>query len=103
LQTSQLGARFPGWLSPCLKGPETGEGQEPQKGATVTDNDLAHLRLLDVNELKDLSKISRSAAYRLVDEGELVSIRIGNYRRVRVGDLEAFLEARRPRDNMPNN
>ena len=59
----------------------------------MADIDLAHLRLLDINDLIDLLKISRSSAYRLVDSGELKSVSIGRFRRVRVADMEAFLDA----------
>ena len=69
------------------------------EGSPMADIDVAHLRLLDINDLMDMLKISRSSAYRLVDQGDLVSIRIGRARRVRFDDLVAFVDAHK----MPNN
>ncbi len=59
----------------------------------MTDIDLAHLRFLDINEIKNLLAISRSSVYRLLDSGELKSYRINRYRRVLATDLEAFVKA----------
>lgn len=59
----------------------------------MTDIDLTQLRLLDINDLIDLLKISRSSVYRLVDSGALKSVRIGRFRRVRFEDLAAFVDA----------
>lgn len=65
----------------------------------MTDIDLDHLRLLDIKDLMDLLRLSRSSAYRLVDSGTLKSVRIGRFRRVRAADLEAFVNAQQPADN----
>jgi excisionase family DNA binding protein len=81
-----------------LIGPETGEGRQPRR-RTVTNIDLAHVRLLDINDITDLLKISRSSAYRLVDSGALRSVRIGRFRRVRIEDVVAFVDAHK----IPNN
>lgn len=59
----------------------------------MTDIDLAHLRFLDISEIKNLLAISRSSVYRLLDSGELKSYRINRYRRVLATDLEAFVKA----------
>jgi len=43
--------------------------------------------------------LSRSAVYRLLASGELVSVRVGHNYLVRVSDLVTFLEARRSSAN----
>ena len=54
----------------------------------ITLND----RLLRISEVAYQINISRSLAYRLVQAGEIPSVRIGPSVRVRVGDLDEFIQ-----------
>jgi excisionase family DNA binding protein len=65
----------------------------------MSDADLSHMRYLSPSEVKGLLSLSRATVYRLLDQGDLVSIRIGRARRVRLDDLVAFVDAHK----MPNN
>jgi excisionase family DNA binding protein len=65
----------------------------------MNDADLSHMRYLSPTEVKDLLSLSRASVYRLLDQGDLVSIRIGRARRVRFDDLIAFVDAHK----VPNN
>lgn len=51
-----------------------------------------HDRLLRIAEVAARINISRSLAYRLVKSGDIPSVRIGSSVRVRVGDLEEFVQ-----------
>ena len=51
--------------------------------------------LLTVNEVARQLRISRSFAYLLVASGELPMIKIGKSRRVRLIDLEQFINSNR--------
>ena len=44
-----------------------------------------------VEEAADLLSLSRAHVYRLLDLGELASVRIGRSRRVTAGQLDAFV------------
>ena len=50
------------------------------------------LRLLKSDEVADILKISRAMAYKLMQRGEIPTIRIGSSVRVRVEDLEKYVE-----------
>ena len=65
----------------------------------MTAIDLDQLRLLNVTQLRALLPLSRSAVYRLLASGELVSVRVNHNYLVRVCDLVTFLEARRSSAN----
>lgn len=54
--------------------------------------------LMTVNEVAEATSFSRAHIYRLLASGELASVTIGRARRVRVRDLEEFIErqAQRP-------
>ena len=65
----------------------------------MTVIDLDQLRLLNVSQLRSVLPLSRSAVYRLLASGELVSVRVGHNYLVRVSDLVTFLEARRSSAN----
>lgn len=55
--------------------------------------------LVDVKEAARRLGIGRSLAYRLLQRGELCSVKVAGARRVSVADLEAFVERlRRERD-----
>lgn len=48
--------------------------------------------LLTIEEAADRLRIKRSMLYQLVGTGELKSIKVGRLRRIRVRDLEAFVD-----------
>jgi len=50
------------------------------------------LRLLKSDEVADILKISRAMAYKLMQRGEIPTVRIGSSVRVRVEDLEKYVE-----------
>jgi excisionase family DNA binding protein len=50
------------------------------------------LRLLKSDEVAEILKISRAMAYKLMQRGEIPTIRIGTAVRVRVEDLEKYVE-----------
>jgi excisionase family DNA binding protein len=50
-------------------------------------------RLLRLDEVAQRLAISRSMAWKLVAYGQLRSVRIGRAVRVRLADLEAYIEA----------
>jgi excisionase family DNA binding protein len=54
-----------------------------------------HLQLLTAKEVALVLNISRAMAYRLLQHGELTSVRIGNSVRVLPEDLEAYIKSRR--------
>ena len=65
----------------------------------MSDTDLDQLRLLNVSQLRKLLPLSRSAIYRLLASGALVSVRVNHTYLVRVCDLVNFLEAHRSSNN----
>ena len=50
------------------------------------------LRLLKSDEVANILKISRAMAYKLMQRGEIPTVRIGSSVRVRVEDLEKYVE-----------
>lgn len=50
------------------------------------------LQLLKSDEVAEILKISRAMAYKLMQRGEIPSIKIGSAVRVRVEDLEKYVE-----------
>src|SRR4030067_3390515 len=47
-------------------------------------------RLLKAKEVADILQVSRSMAYRMMQRGEIPTVRVGSAVRVRGGDLEEF-------------
>ena len=52
--------------------------------------------LLTVDETAEFLRVDRSTVYRLENEGELRSVRVGTRRRFRPEDLRAYLERDSP-------
>jgi excisionase family DNA binding protein len=50
------------------------------------------VQLLKSDEVAEILKISRAMAYKLMQRGEIPAIRIGTAVRVRVEDLENYVE-----------
>jgi excisionase family DNA binding protein len=51
-------------------------------------------RLLTVNEVADLLRVSRMTVYRLIKEGQLAAIRVGRNYRLREDDVDEYLRQR---------
>jgi excisionase family DNA binding protein len=49
-------------------------------------------RLYTVKEVQEILKVGRSFAYKLVQTGEVKSVRVGRCVRVRGSDLQAYIE-----------
>jgi excisionase family DNA binding protein len=58
------------------------------------------VRLLKSEEVAEILKISRAMAYKLMQRGEIPTIRIGSAVRVRVEDLEKYV-AEKAEQNVP--
>lgn len=67
-----------------------GRGMAP--GADVLPGPAVQRMVLTVAEVAEVLAVSERTAKRLVASGELVSVLVGNSRRVRVSDLETYLE-----------
>ena len=52
------------------------------------------VRLLTVNEVADLLRVSRMTVYRLINAGQLPSLRVGKSYRLREQDIHAYLTER---------
>ena len=61
---------------------------------TIVDKTSLNIpQLLRANDVARMLSVSRSFAYQLMERGELPTVRIGHALRVRIQDLEAFIEA----------
>ena len=51
-------------------------------------------RLLTVNEVADLLRVSRMTVYRPIKEGQIKALRVGRSYRLREDDVDEYLSAR---------
>jgi excisionase family DNA binding protein len=51
-------------------------------------------RLLTVNEVADLLRVSRMTVYRLIKEGQMPALRVGRSYRLREDDVDDYLSKR---------
>jgi excisionase family DNA binding protein len=51
-------------------------------------------RLLTVNEVADLLRVSRMTVYRLIHEGDMAALRVGRSYRLREDDVNSYLSQR---------
>ncbi len=51
-------------------------------------------RLLTVNEVADLLRVSRMTVYRLIKEGDMSAFRVGRSYRLREEDVHSYLNER---------
>ena len=51
-------------------------------------------RLLTVNEVADLLRVSRMTVYRLIKDGEMAAVRVGRSYRLREDDVDTYLRDR---------
>jgi len=58
------------------------------------------VRVLKSDEVAEILKISRAMAYKLMQRGEIPTLRIGSAVRVRVEDLEKYI-AQKAAQNVP--
>ena len=63
------------------------------KNTAFQINGFSRLSLLKVAEVAQILNISKSLAYRLIQSGDLPSIRLGRSVRVRPADLEQFIQS----------
>ena len=61
---------------------------------TLAPTRFTHARLLTVNEVADLLRVSRMTVYRLIKEGQLKALRVGRSYRLREDDVDEYLSAR---------
>jgi excisionase family DNA binding protein len=60
--------------------------------ATPPINTANMVQLLKGDDVAKILNISRTHAFALMQRGEIATLRLGRSRRVRVADLEAFIE-----------
>ncbi|MHB8670047.1 MAG: helix-turn-helix domain-containing protein [Acidimicrobiales bacterium] len=60
----------------------------------MASQSYAKSRYLTVAELADLLRVSTMTVYRLLQAGELASVRVGKSYRVREEDVDAYLASR---------
>ena len=58
-------------------------------------------RLLKPAEVADILQVSRAMAYKLLNQGEIPSVRIGKSVRVRRADLERYINERGDQNTSP--
>jgi excisionase family DNA binding protein len=51
-------------------------------------------RLLTVNEVADLLRVSRMTVYRMIKDGEMPAVRVGRGYRLREDDVDTYLSDR---------
>ena len=56
-------------------------------------NEFSQSRLMDLREVAEALRISRTSVYDLLAKGRLESVKIGRSRRVLAADLEAFIRS----------
>lgn len=66
----------------------------PYNRAIVRNEPFTEARLLTVNEVADLLRVSRMTVYRLIKTGELPALRVGRSYRLREEDVHTYLMAR---------
>jgi excisionase family DNA binding protein len=60
----------------------------------VTKRPFTEARLLTVNEVADLLRVSRMTVYRLIKEGDIAALRVGRSYRLREDDVDDYLSQR---------
>ena len=55
---------------------------------------FSEVRLLTVNEVADLLRVSRMTVYRLIKTGEMPALRVGRSYRLREEDIHSYLTDR---------
>jgi len=60
----------------------------------VTKRPFTEARLLTVNEVADLMRVSRMTVYRLIKDGSIAALRVGRSYRLREDDVDDYLSER---------
>lgn len=60
----------------------------------MTKRSFTEARLLTVNEVADLLRVSRMTVYRLIKEGDIAALRVGRSYRLREDDVDDYLKQR---------
>jgi excisionase family DNA binding protein len=60
----------------------------------VSERSFTEARLLTVNEVADLLRVSRMTVYRLIKEGDIAALRVGRSYRLREDDVDDYLSER---------
>ena len=66
----------------------------PYNPPIVKREPFTEARLLTVNEVADLLRVSRMTVYRLIKQGEMPSFRVGRGYRLREEDVHSYLNGR---------
>ncbi|HEY7399516.1 MAG TPA: helix-turn-helix domain-containing protein [Actinomycetota bacterium] len=61
---------------------------------TLNRDPITEVRLLTVNEVADLLRVSRMTVYRLIKQGDMPSFRVGRGYRLREEDVHSYLNGR---------
>ena len=76
------------------KGGLSGEAPFPYNPPIVKKEPFTEARLLTVNEVADLLRVSRMTVYRLIKTGEMSAFRVGRGYRLREEDIDSYLTER---------
>ena len=76
------------------RGPRRGGPSPPTIGSQVSERSFTEARLLTVNEVADLLRVSRMTVYRLIKEGDIAALRVGRSYRLREDDVDDYLSER---------
>jgi excisionase family DNA binding protein len=60
----------------------------------VSKRPFTEARLLTVNEVADLLRVSRMTVYRMIREGNMAAVRVGRGYRLREDDVDTYLSDR---------
>ena len=75
-------------------GGSTGSCPDPYHRRTVHERSFTEARLLTVNEVADLLRVSRMTVYRMIKTGEMPAVRVGRSYRLREEDVHTYLTER---------
>ena len=66
----------------------------PYNRRTLRREPFTEARLLTVNEVADLLRVSRMTVYRLIRQGDMAALRVGRNYRLREEDVHSYLNER---------
>ena len=66
----------------------------PYNRRTLRREPFTEARLLTVNEVADLLRVSRMTVYRLIRQGDIAALRVGRNYRLREEDVQSYLNER---------